>query len=541
MDFSNFLSRKVMNFFSLAIHALVIVFFAPWTFAATLPELPLVYIDTTFNLPLVNVITVNSGDNFQKALNRAELGDVIVLEAGATFQGPFTLPNKTTGSGWIYIMSSAYNKLPPLGTRVSPSDAPNMPSINVTSGGSAIRTADNAHHYRFVGIEFSPAEGEFVHNLIQIGNADTTEETLPHNIFFDRCYIHGDPALGGRRGIAMDGKGIAVIDSYVSGFIQTGFDTQALWAYNTLGPLKIVNNYLEGAGENVLIGGADPRIVNCVPSDIEIRHNHFHKPLDWKERRGTIKNLFELKNAKRVLIEGNIFENNWGDAQTGFAILFTVRNQSGKAPWSTVEDITFRYNKIINSDHGFNMLGIDLTYPSGSDVQTRILIQDNLLTDVRGRIFQILSGNNDLTIDHNTVLSGTHIATHDGLPKNDGFVFTNNILLKGSYGFFGSGAGEGNPCLAAYYEEGWTFDKNVIIGGHSNRYPQGNWFPPDITSVGFIDDGNYRLAPDSPFKNAGTDGKDIGADIDAIEAATAGVRTGNFLHLPRSLKIAPVE
>ena len=102
------------------------------------------------------------------------------------------------------------------------------------------------------------------------------------------------------------------------------------------------------------------------------------------------------------------------------------------------------------------------------------------------------------------------------------------MLQAGNYGFHGSGAGEGNPCLAAYYEEGWTFEKNVIIGGHSNRYPQGNWFPPDRASVGFIkhDEGNYRLATDSPFKMAGTDGKDIGADLDAIEAATTGVRTG---------------
>ncbi|MFC1831227.1 hypothetical protein ACFL0S_04325 [Thermodesulfobacteriota bacterium] len=491
-----------------------------------LPELPRGYIDTTFALPTGNVITVSAGENFQAALDRANLGGVIVLEAGATFQGPFTLPNKTTGSGWIYIISSAYNRLPPPGTRVSPSDASSMPSINVTSGGSAIRTADNAHHYRFVGIEFSPAEGNFVHNLIQIGNADTTEKTLPYNIFFDRCYIHGDPVLGGRRGMAMDGKSIAVIDSYVSGFIQTGFDTQALWAYNTPGPLKIVNSYLEGAGENVMFGGAIPKINNCVPADIEIRHNHFHKPLVWKERRGTVKNLFELKNAKRVLVERNIFENNWVDSQNGFAILFTVRGERGAAPWAAVQDVTFRYNKIINSENGFNLLGRD---PKGeSGVQTRILIKDNLLLDVPGKIFQVLNGVVDLTIDHNTAVSGTHIAMHDGTPKNDGFVFTNNMLQAGNYGFHGSVAGEGNPCLAAYYEEGWTFEKNIIIGGHSNRYPQGNWFPPDRASVGFIkhDEGNYRLATDSPFKMAGTDGKDIGADLDAIEAATTDVRTG---------------
>ena len=36
--------------------------------------------------------------------------------------------------------------------------------------------------------------------------------------------------------------------------------------------------------------------------------------------------------------------------------------------------------------------------------------------------------------------------------------------------------------------------------------------------------GNYRLSTNSKLKNAGSDQKDIGADIDAIEHATAGVR-----------------
>ena len=37
----------------------------------------------------------------------------------------------------------------------------------------------------------------------------------------------------------------------------------------------------------------------------------------------TIKNLLELKNAKLVLIEGNIFENCWKADQKGYAVQFT--------------------------------------------------------------------------------------------------------------------------------------------------------------------------------------------------------------------------
>jgi hypothetical protein len=36
---------------------------------------------------------------------------------------------------------------------------------------------------------------------------------------------------------------------------------------------------------------------------------------------------------------------------------------------------------------------------------------------------------------------------------------------------------------------------------------------------------DYRLSPKSPHKNRGTDGKDVGADIDAMAKLTANVRS----------------
>jgi hypothetical protein len=35
--------------------------------------------------------------------------------------------------------------------------------------------------------------------------------------------------------------------------------------------------------------------------------------------------------------------------------------------------------------------------------------------------------------------------------------------------------------------------------------------------------GDYHLQLSSPYKRKGTDGKDLGADVDAIQSATAGV------------------
>src|SRR5690606_22757623 len=112
------------------------------------------------------------------------------------------------------------------------------------------------------------------------------------------------------------------IDSWIAECHIKGFDSQAILSWNSPGPFKIVNNYLEGAGENVMFGGADPRIEGLVPSDIVIERNYFRKPLSWKSSGAwTIKNLFELKNAQRVLVRANVFETNWANAQPGFAIV----------------------------------------------------------------------------------------------------------------------------------------------------------------------------------------------------------------------------
>ena len=58
-------------------------------------------------------------------------------------------------------------------------------------------------------------------------------------------------------------------------------------------------------------------------------------------------------------MRNNLFERNWTDAQNGFAILFTVRNDEGGAPWSVVEDVLFEQNVVRDTENGINVLGYD--------------------------------------------------------------------------------------------------------------------------------------------------------------------------------------
>jgi hypothetical protein len=503
---------------------------------AKTPAPPAVLLNTEYVRPTGRTISVTgSGDaarSFQAALESAKPGDVISLEAGATFTGNFRLPKKDA-SEWIIIRTSATDDvLPPAGTRITPDHARAMPKLVSPNADAVISTAPGAHHFRFIGIEFqvSPSVSQN-YGLILLGDGGSAQnsiEKVPHDLIIDRCYIHGNQTGNLRRGIGLNSSRTAVIDSYISDCREVGADSQAICGWNGPGPFKIVNNYLAGAGENFMLGGADPRVANLVPSDIEFRLNHCFKPLSWNPKHPTyggrhwsVKNLFELKNARRVLIERNVFENNWVDAQPGPSILFTPRNQDGGAPWSTVEDVMFRNNIIRNVAAGVSILGTDDLQSSGQ--ARRITIEDNLFEEVggallggNGRLFQVLSGAANIIINHNTAFQAAHTLIADGRPSS-GLIYTNNITAPGEYGIFGSGASEGLSTLERYFPDA-VIARNVFVGRPSRLYPPGNFFAGSLDEVGFVDrqKRNYRLKNNSAYRRAGTDGRDIGCDIEKL-------------------------
>jgi cellulose synthase/poly-beta-1,6-N-acetylglucosamine synthase-like glycosyltransferase len=517
--------------------------------APAMPQRPRTFVNTAFPSQKGHTIAVPRGGDFQSALNQAQPGDTITLEAGATYRGPFVLPNKP-GNGWIVIRTDAPDsRLPIPGTRIDPSDAKHLPKL-VASRDPVVSTAPGAHHYRFVGVEISPTPGSFLYEVVSLGGDTGSLADMPHHLIFDRCYIHGDKRAGSRHGVVMNSSQTAIIDSYLSDIKEVGADSQALVSWNGSGPFKIEDNHIEASGEDVLFGGADPSIRNLVPSDIEIRRNLFTKDLSWKSddpsyagKPWQVKNLLELKNAQRLIVSGNVFQYNWPEAQTGFAVLMTVRNQDGTAPWSTVQDVAFVNNVVQHVGSGVNILGHDDLHPSQQT--RRILIRNNFFNDVGGswgdgRLFQILSGVGDLIVDHNTAFQTGSFIIADGQP-NSGFMFENNIVQNNLYGLAGGGTGLGTPSLRAYFP-GAIFKGNVIVGGDASEYPSGNFFPGSPKSVGFTDTkhNNYRLSSDSHYRGAGTDGADIGADFDALYSAlTTNIGLPGTTPLPHAIPRPP--
>ena len=145
-------------------------------------------------------------------------------------------------------------------------------------------------------------------------------------------------------------------------FMAKGVDNQAVGAFNSPGPFKIVNNFLEAAGENIMFGGWGQNSNLWVPSDIEIRNNYIYKRLDWVAPslagNMVVSNAVQLDSAQRVLFDSNVVQNVWAAAQLGHAIVLTVRT-SLSGDLAVLNDIVITNNVLNNVVSGFNTLAKD--------------------------------------------------------------------------------------------------------------------------------------------------------------------------------------
>jgi hypothetical protein len=411
-----------------------------------LAQLPRERVDTRLVAPTGRRLSVQSG-GLQAAIDSARPGDVLLLQPGSTFTGHYRLRRKT-GDGWITIRTASDAGLPAPGTRMSPSAArsASLPRILTPDVAPAIQTEPGAHHYRIIGVEIGAASGVTLqYGLVKFGSSGTEQNTLsqvPHHLILDRVYVHGQSGMHLKRCVTLNTAWSAVIDSHLSECHGKGQDTQAILGWNGPGPFKIVNNVLEGAGENVMFGGADPSISGLIPSDIEIRNNYFHKPASWKGL-WTVKNLFEMKNGQRVLVEGNVFDGSWSDAQSGHAWNIKSANQSGNCNWCVTQHVTLRYNLIRNTGSGITVTGGEALTGGLVGRTNHITIMENRLERIdvdgtpftgSGRPFQI-SGAEDLVINHNTI-DNSYTSSLAMFVANVGarFYWMNNVGYKNSYG-----------------------------------------------------------------------------------------------------------
>ena len=219
------------------------------------------------------------------------MGDTITLAAGQTFVGNFVLRAKP-GTGWITIRSDAADSLLPAdGVRLVPSDRTggntprNLLPRLLGQGGAylttpVLATDPGAHHYVLKFLEIDGSANLGFETLVALGQH--TSAAPAYDIVVDRVYMHGHTWKGMKRGIALNSVRTDILNSYIADIKAVNADSQAIAGYNGAGPYRIINNFLEGAGENILFGGVDPAFTNLVPADIEVTRNHIYKPLAWR-------------------------------------------------------------------------------------------------------------------------------------------------------------------------------------------------------------------------------------------------------------------
>jgi hypothetical protein len=500
-------------------------------------------------------VPVSSGAELQHALDTAVAGDTILLATGATFSptaadGSFVLRNRHLAPAqWIVVRSAdrAFDAggLVPPNTRASDANASLMARIRAGTNAPAIRTEAGANGYRLIGLDIG-AESSVreLTNMVELGNgSDVSVDTEPSDIVIDRCFIHGNDAGNFRRGVMMNGVRLAVVDSNVSNFHDANTDSQAVGGSNGPGPFKIVNNLLEAASENVMFGGSDPAVPDLVPHDIEVRRNLMTKRLAWQNARVPAKNAFELKSASRVVVEGNTFEHVWVSGQDGTAILLKSVNQQGRCTWCITEYVTFRNNIVRGAAHGM-IINAAETGAAGLPLPRKaqhIRVDNVLFEDLGGRqwggggkLLRVYGGVSDASFTHITSRGNGAGILDPNSPtdSNPGLVFKNNVVERMYYGI-GTGSVEGTKTLATNFNP-YTYGYNVLVNTSAptdqaiansdleSRYPGRTWVVSSWDDVGF-QSGTSMLARTSRFSRAGDDGKDVGADVHAIETAqTAG-------------------
>jgi hypothetical protein len=487
---------------------------------ATVAELPRASVNTSYPKGLTQV-RLAPGASLQAAVNSAAPGTEILLPRGATYLGGVLLPKHACTAPIVIRTDVPDAILGDSGTRMTPARAAAIGLAKVLSvdNQQAIGTVvgSGAGCWRLVGLEFAQAPGVAgaadANGLVRFGdNVTNSLAGVGANLILDRSYVHGETNVPVRRCIILNSASSAVVDSYLAECHSNNGDAQCLLGYNGPGPYLFLNSLCEGGAEVVMFGGVNPSIPNLVPSDITIRNSVIRRqPRDKKV--WLAKNLIECKNCGRVLIEGNLIENNWADAQTGYALLLKSVNQSsGGCSWCTSQDITVKNNRIQNSGNGLNLAGIQ---EGPAVAAARYTITGNVVDSLNVGIFtadgiplQVLGGTlSDVILAHNTI--AVHAGALWGLLNMTGattrLVLQDNLMYCGGYGIKGQGLGVGLPSWTAG-APGGGWQSNAGFGCSSGL--------PATTQ--------YLSSASAPV-GLGSDGRPIGANTAALALQLARI------------------
>lgn len=464
--------------------------------------------------------------DLQSALWTAASGDTIVLTPGETYVGDFELPS-TRHTTPVRITSSAGCP----DRRLTPADAGHLPVVRALSMDTPAIAGFGAAGWELACLRFEPStRGSY--NVVQFTNVRLADGSIRHNdsIVLDRIYIAPGEA-NVQKAIHADGGNITLSRSHIENVRRAYAETKGFGMQEGPGPVTIRDNYIEAASINILFGGGDTPRGEYVPKQILIEGNHLAKRPEWEGGIYMPKNLLELKAATSVTVRNNLLDGGWWGGED-IGILLQPVNDTWNSPWNRITDVLFTGNIVRRVARGIAILGYEWQPCCNSGQTARITLTNNLFVTA-GRFLYASGEIDDVTIDHNTIdnngvngdapgpgayLQNGEVSTPTGYRAGayaiDHFVFTNNLMKKGQHGWAGLGHPEAEvTALIESTTNSYLWFNNIIAGVVGHTYPNcGGAFEcfPSVAEHNAQFNADYTLVAGSRYRNAATDGADLG-------------------------------
>lgn len=427
--------------------------------------------------PQTDGVVLEPTDDLQRAFNEST-DRTFLLRAGQTYVRPEIVLNEK--GGLIRTLATLPER------RITPADLPLLatisaggPSKTIKNDMETVRRGITAKGWTLAGVHF-PGRDDGLSEVVSFEHAE--------GITLDRVIVLGG-AKGQKRGVRLNGSNMWILQSHIANCWSLDGDAQAVLITNGAGPYRLTDCFLEGGGENVMVGGEDNEGFDFIPSDGVIYGCEFFKPAAWRNSPHGVKNLLEFKCGRRWKVSNCSFDGCWPDAQSGWSILIKVDNQGGN-PWQLTEDITLENCDVRNVTHGINLLGS--SYEHGPSQQMRGVVIRNIRLHCDGDALQaggeVLSaeiGHCDFTYGNKLMTLYTGGVLLEGQPWREakfaiGQLSFHNNLCNGAYGVKGDATGWGQPSLDAFIQS-LSWQDNAILGAAGIPYPPTTYF--DLASV----------------------------------------------------------
>lgn len=395
------------------------------------------------------------------ALRSVDPGTIIACDPTWRYDGNFELPDYPPGPD-VKILSdfNVENQRADPSWRLATLASPNAGPTLVCEG---------AHDVTVIGLRLTGPRSQ--NEVIVCQNAS--------KVGFDRVVVISDGDC--KRGIRGNGQHIRVTRSHVANIVRQGQDSQAFCAWEG-GPYLLEDSYFEASGENVMLGGADnPTSAATNPKDFIMRRCHLKKQPAWRAAfPGSVKNLFELKNATGVLVVDCLMEHSWTDAQDGGGVVWQPMNQDGGSPWTQLDNVRFLRCVVRGVEYGFSIIGWGYGHQTQ---QARNLAIESCLVQCERGVMKLGGEVADLSVEDNVFGNGGNIVdlyTGGKMPvegQQDAAEFAasnlrwnRNAARHNEYGIKGDGTASGTAALDAFCR-GYQHEANAYAGASSDPYP----------------------------------------------------------------------